>query len=70
MFTDVVNPRGMLRDLEHKPEASDLQALLVSSQHIKWVYYAIEPKENVFYCFHKTIISSSNFLRVYRHNNL
>jgi len=53
-----------------KLELSDLQAFLLFSQQSK--YYAGKPTENVVCCFYQPIIivSSSNFLWVYRCNAL
>ena len=57
--------------VNHEPQASDLQAFRVFSQHPKWVYYTSKPIENAVYCFYeitrkkdKVLSSESMFLMV------
>lgn len=62
---------GRIREklASHEPEASELQAFRVFAQYPKRIYYAGKPMENALYCFDKTIVISSSFQWVYRHNN-
>ena len=58
----MINPRGMLGEREklvnYEPQASDLQAFRVFSQHPKWVYHAGKLIEKVFYCFYEITMTS------------
>ena len=59
----MINPPGRLGEhkkklVNYEPQASDLQAFRVFSQHPKWVYHASKLNEKVFYCFFEiTMIS-------------
>ena len=43
----------MRKLVNHDPQASDLQAFRVYSQHPKWFYYAGKLLESAVYCFYE-----------------
>ena len=43
--------------VNHSPAARALQAILVFSQHLAWVYYARKPRENAVYCLRNSLSS-------------
>ena len=47
--------------VNHEPQASDLQAFRVFSQHPKWVYYTSKPIENAVYCFYEITRKKTKF---------
>ena len=53
---DVARTREKL--VNHEPQASDLQAFIVFSQHSAWVYRAGKLIEKVFYCFYEITMTS------------
>ena len=59
----MINPRDVGRTREklvnHEPQASDLQAFRVFSQHSKWVYHAGKLIEKVLYCFYEITMLSA-----------
>ena len=59
----MINPTrdvGRTREklVNYEPQASDLQAFRVFSQHPKWVYHAGKLIEKVFYCFYEITMTS------------
>ena len=46
--------RTLEKLVNHSPAARDLQAFLVFSQHLAWVYHAGKRIEKVFYCLNRT----------------
>ena len=65
-------PHKVLQDSRKAlTQRDDLQAFLVFSQYPAWVYYPSKSIEHAVYCLYETVVtvvSSSNFLRVNRHN--